>query len=107
MPGIGAATVGVFNPRAGRRLAEATLDHVPDHQWTVMPCIAISADVLGKLGGFDERFFLYYSDADLCARLHERSYRIGIRRDVIAKHLGGETSTDAFPPHLARIMRKH
>jgi len=106
MPGIGTATLGVFNPRAGRRLTEPTLDHVPDHQWTVMPCIAFSADVLSKLGGFEERFFLYYADTDLCARLHEKSYRIGIRRDVVAKHLGGETSADPLPPHLARIMRK-
>src|SRR5205085_9595020 len=100
MPGVGTGAIGVFSPRAGRKLTEATLDHVPDHQWTVMPCVAFNADVLTTLGGFDERFFLYYADTDLCARLHEKSYRIGIRRDVIAKHLGGETAAGDLPPHL-------
>jgi GT2 family glycosyltransferase len=106
MPSLASGTVGMFKPSAARRREVPSLDHVPDHQWTVMACIAFDADVLVKLGGFDERFFLYYADVDLCERLHEKSYRIGIRPDVKVIHTGGETSDAPLSEAMTRIMRK-
>ena len=32
-------------------------------------------DVYAELAGFDERYFLYYEDIDLCRRLRERGWR--------------------------------
>lgn len=37
--------------------------------------LARRADLLA-LGGFDERFFMYYEDADLCRRVHEMGKRV-------------------------------
>ena len=31
-------------------------------------CLALSAELFGRLQGFDEQFFLYYEEEDLCAR---------------------------------------
>src|SRR5262245_31475695 len=81
LPGLGAAMLGMFTPSVSRGCEIPVLDHVADNEWAQMPCAAINADILQKLGGFDERFFVYYADADLCARLHEKSLRIAIRRD--------------------------
>lgn len=32
-------------------------------------------DVLKQVGGFDERYFLYFEDADLCRKIHAAGYR--------------------------------
>ena len=105
LPGIGSGAIGVFTPRFARRMETPSLDHVQDHQWASLACAAIDGGAVMKVGGFDERFFLYYADADLFARLHEKSYRISIRRDVSVVHTG-DNPDESLPPHLARLMRK-
>jgi GT2 family glycosyltransferase len=105
LPGLGGAMVSMINPSASRGCEIPTLDHVADNEWAQMPCVAISSDVFQKLGGFDERFFQYYADADLCQRLHEKSLRIAIRRDIAVIHAGGDPSR-ALSQSAARIMRK-
>jgi N-acetylglucosaminyl-diphospho-decaprenol L-rhamnosyltransferase len=103
LPGLARGTVGVFRPTALRKLEEPQLDHVQDHQWALTACVAVDSDLLHKLGGFDPRFIRYYHDADLCQRLHERSYRINIQRNLVAVHHGGDRGEP--PPHLQRLMR--
>lgn len=105
LPTLARGAMGVLNPPAARRVYRSSLDHLADHEWVAMPCIAFDCDVLARLGGFDKQFFCYYHDADLCARLHERSHRILFRRDVTVIHTGGAPG-DAVPDHLARLMRK-
>lgn len=41
---------------------------------------------LKSVGGFDERYFLYYEDVDLCARLRERGFDITVCTAVSAVH---------------------
>jgi hypothetical protein len=105
LPGLGRALFGVFKPATARRCYVPHLDHVSDHEWARFACVALSADILHSLGNFDERFFLYYADADLCQRIHERSYRILVASDLPVAHTGRDPDDDP-PPHLARIMRE-
>ena len=37
--------------------------------WVAGMCMLFSSDIFSKMGGFDERLFLYYEDVDICARL--------------------------------------
>jgi len=34
------------------------------------------ADTYREIDGFDERYFLYYEDVDICARLRQRGYDV-------------------------------
>jgi GT2 family glycosyltransferase len=43
--------------------------------------------VLRELGGFDERFFLYFEDADLSRRVQNHGYRTVYIADVSVTHL--------------------
>ena len=49
-------------------------------------------DALEAVGHFDERFFLYYEEVDMCRRFHERGWKIVYWPDVVVRHWGGESS---------------
>lgn len=44
------------------------------------------------LGGFDERFFMYVEDTDLCWRLHERGRKVAFLGDMTVIHHWGGSS---------------
>lgn len=56
--------------------------------WLAGASLMIRQDVLDDIGGFDERFFLYFEETDLCLR----AARAGWRTDFVAtsrvKHIG-------------------
>lgn len=43
--------------------------------WVSGVCMLFSGEVFARAQGFDERFYLYYEDVDLCARLRALGYR--------------------------------
>ena len=43
-------------------------------------------DVFKKIGGFDQRYFLYYEDVNLCARLRVKGYAVAVCPDAKAIH---------------------
>jgi GT2 family glycosyltransferase len=49
-------------------------------------------EVFRKVGGFDERYFLYYEDVDICARLRLAGYRAVLCPEVSVIHDARRTS---------------
>ena len=66
--------------------------------WLAGCFILIRGELLRKLGGFDEQFFYYYEDADLCRRVWEAGYTILYTPTATITHLGGESTHKRFPP---------
>lgn len=52
----------------------------------------IRRSLFEKIGGFDERFFLYYEDLDLSTRLKSMDRKIAFLSEVRAIHIGGGCS---------------
>lgn len=54
------------------------LDSAPavDVDWLVGACLLMRNDLYKELGGFDERFFLFFEDIDLCRRIHARGKKV-------------------------------
>ncbi len=44
------------------------------------------SEIFAEVRGFDERFFLYYEDVDLCARLRLLGYKAALCPDAVAVH---------------------
>ncbi len=51
-------------------------------------------DLFMDVGGFDESFFGYYDETDLCWRLHRFGYKILFVPESVIYHMGGSTSSD-------------
>jgi GT2 family glycosyltransferase len=52
----------------------------------------IRRDVLEQVGYFDEAFFLYYEEVDLCHRIRSAGYEVWYWPDISVVHFGGESS---------------
>jgi N-acetylglucosaminyl-diphospho-decaprenol L-rhamnosyltransferase len=80
--------------------------------WVSGACMLIRRDVLERLGGLDEGFFLYGEDKDLCRRIRDLGYDIRFDPSVQATHEGGASAprTSLLPVLVAsrlRYARKH
>jgi GT2 family glycosyltransferase len=64
--------------------------------------------VFEKLHGFDQRYFLYYEDVDICARLRLQGYEVAVSpqsRVVHHAHRSSHRSFKYFRWHLTSMMR--
>jgi N-acetylglucosaminyl-diphospho-decaprenol L-rhamnosyltransferase len=71
---------------SGRRGADYTWSNFPiSVEWTAGMFVAYRPAAFTEVGGFDERFFMYYEDADICRRLakHRWSTVLQPRTSVI------------------------
>jgi N-acetylglucosaminyl-diphospho-decaprenol L-rhamnosyltransferase len=67
-------------------------DDVAYPEWLTGACLLVRRDVLARIGGFDEGFFLYCEDMDLCARAGAAGYRVRYEPGVVARHEGGHSA---------------
>jgi len=71
--------VGKLTPKSMRRhlMLEHWQKNKPfDAEWILGTGFIIRTDLIRKLGGMDERYFLYLEDVDLCARTWCADYRV-------------------------------
>lgn len=59
-------------------------------------CMLMRGGTFAELGGFDERFFMYFEDVDLCLRARQAGARVVYCAAASAVHAGGG-STRAIP----------
>ncbi len=63
-----------------------------DVDWVPGAYSIIRRDLTEGLGGFDERFFLYFEEVDLCRRIKAAGLRVVYRPEIEVVHIGGESS---------------
>lgn len=61
--------------------------------WVLGALMAIRRDSFEEIGGFDEGFFLYFEEVDLCQRLREAGWSIGFVPSATADHIGGASTS--------------
>jgi len=62
-------------------------------------------DLFGSLGGFDERFFVYYDDVDLCLRAQQSGWRCVYFADATIVHEGQGTTRAVKDIRLFYLLR--
>lgn len=71
-----------------------------------------NCDALRQVAGFDERYFLYFEDVDLCKRLGEAGYSIFYVPQAQILHLlhqstGGAASGVLYRENMRKFLKKH
>jgi GT2 family glycosyltransferase len=72
--------------------------------WVSGACMAVRRRVLEEVGGFDERFFMYFEDADLCRRAREAGWGVYYLPDAQVVHETGASSRDR-PRAILRLHK--
>lgn len=75
--------------------------------WITGACILTPKRVFDELGGFDERFHMYWEDVDFCRRLYERGFRVAVDEALVVQHRsGGSTDSGSARYAMARKGRQ-
>ena len=74
-PSAGSLLAKLF--RSGPPIAEYAVDGGPlEVDWVAGMCMLFRAEDYRRLGGFDEAYFLYYEDVDICWRLKKQGRKV-------------------------------
>jgi glycosyltransferase involved in cell wall biosynthesis len=87
------------------RVHGVSFDKSRDVDFVVGACFLLRAEAFRAVGGFDERFWLYGEEADLCKRLQQGGWRVRYVSDAVADHIGGasgEGTRELVAEHFAR-----
>jgi GT2 family glycosyltransferase len=111
-PHVGLAGARILNPDGslqpsvsykypGEKFTGKELSGLTGEIACVMGAFMIARKTLIKeLQGFDEDFFLYGEDQDLCWRIRQRGYSIGYIEDAEVLHWGGQSEVHTMPGAL-------
>ncbi len=106
----GHAALGLFVPdnrftRTYQRSDVATVDGVPQRvDWLSGACFLVRRSAFEAVGGFDEAYFMYAEDADLCWRLARAGWKATFVPTAEVVHTQG-VSTDHHPYRM--IVEHH
>jgi GT2 family glycosyltransferase len=57
--------------------------------WLGGMCLLVRREVIGQIGGMDERFFIYYDDTDFCLRAHNKGWKVYyLPSSAVIHHMG-------------------
>src|SRR5205085_1652496 len=71
--------------------------------WVQGTCLALAEDCLADIGGFDEGFYMYAEEMDLCWRARAHGWRVRYISDAVVEHVGGGSTGDPAV-HARRSM---
>jgi GT2 family glycosyltransferase len=107
-PRIGLAGTKIINPDGtlqwsvsykypGQRYTASEVSDLPGKIACVLGASMIArSEVIKKIEGFDEDFFLYGEDQDLCLRIRKMGHVIGYIDSATVIHLGGQSEKDSL-----------
>lgn len=104
---VGHAFLGLLMPgnRFTRRYRLLDWDHESARRvdWVSGACFVIRREVFDQLSGFNEDYFMYLEDVDLCKRAWDLGVAVGYEPDARVTHVQG-VSADQLP---YRMLAEH
>jgi N-acetylglucosaminyl-diphospho-decaprenol L-rhamnosyltransferase len=85
------------------RNADSYGDEPRDSGWLSGACLLVRREAFGRIGGFDERYFMYFEDVDLGYRLGLAGWRNVYDPRAVVTHSGAHSTTG----ESARMLDEH
>jgi N-acetylglucosaminyl-diphospho-decaprenol L-rhamnosyltransferase len=107
MDASGHALLALFNP--DNRFTKRYKPDAPEGDaavsagWVSGSCFLARRAALEELGGFDEAYFMYAEDMDLCWRAHQAGWGVGFAGEAAVTHVQGVSTAR----HPYRMMLAH
>lgn len=105
---------GEIIPGSRRIKRNGTPDDAADVESLIGAAVLVRKSAFDAIGGFDERFFFFLEETDLCVRLRAAGYRVLFYRAARVIHLQGKTVRKTwvrgrleYNISLRKFMRKH
>ena len=83
----------------------ARYDRAATPDWALGAALLVSRACHERLGGWDESFFLYSEETDLCLRARDAGLRTAFVPDAVVTHLGGASGRSATTVAIEAINR--
>ncbi len=83
------------------------MDELDNYIYAIGAGVAIHKDVLDKIGNWDERYFLYFEDADLSWRAFQHGFKITVATLTESQLLHHESSTSTKMLGSPLLLRYH
>jgi N-acetylglucosaminyl-diphospho-decaprenol L-rhamnosyltransferase len=103
---VGHAFLHPFNPenRFSRAYTMADWDRASEREvsWVSGSCVLLRRDALSQVGAFDEGFFMYAEDADLCTRLRRGGWTVLFTPELEVMHERGVSTGNS-----KRMIHEH
>lgn len=74
------------------RIEENYYKHEKEVGWVSGTFMFLRREVLDSIGFFNEKYFMYFEDVDLCLRANRAGYKIMINPEVVISHISGASS---------------
>jgi N-acetylglucosaminyl-diphospho-decaprenol L-rhamnosyltransferase len=114
---VGHAFLGPFTPnnRYTRAYKQLGWDRHSEREvdWVSGACMLLRRSAFEAVGGFDDSFFLYAEELDLCTRLRDAGWRVLYTPELEIVHEGGVSTGRSRRTHILhsagvyRYYRKH
>ncbi len=78
--------------------------------WMLGSCLMVRKNILNKINnGFDERFFMYFEDTDLCKRVWQAGFKVVYNPQAIVIHNHARASAESpwYLFFLNKLSRAH
>ena len=105
-------TINVRNAKTQRVLAGKVAAEIVEVDYVPGSSMMIRAEALKKVGGFDDSYFAFWEEVDLCVRLKQSGYRIGYLKDSRILHKVKSSTSSNLHLYLSTrnklyFLRKH
>jgi N-acetylglucosaminyl-diphospho-decaprenol L-rhamnosyltransferase len=104
---LGHAFLGLFRPHnrftARYKMQDLDRTQATDVDWVSGACFLVRRDAFESVGGFDESYFMYVEDVDLCWRLRRAGWSVCYEPTASVTHLQGLSTAR----HPYRMIAAH
>lgn len=68
-------------------------------------CLAVRREAFAAVAGFDEGYFMYFEDVELCRALHNTGWKIFLLPEARVFHVGGQSTSPVVASNFPEFYR--